>query len=345
MKKILVLSVALVALVVSCQKEQNGQTSLGEQQVTLSVNVPVVATKVAGDGKLVDKLYYELFDSENSGLVLTNKLASGTAEIDGNGICTLQFNLAKNSEYTVLYWAQKDGIYEPFADTEKGLQNINMNYSTKSDAPAAGNDENRDAFYGVQTFVADGTDPASKDLTRPFAQLNFVSTDYFTPIGFGNSPIGEFVLDATTIDVEEAGTSFNVYTGKSNQTQGSHVYFATYATATSPAYVDLDGVSGIDHFDDEADMAYVSMNYVLLVDKNADDAKVNANFYYSIYNDNGTPETDDDTTISYDDPQSYTLENVKLYENYRTIVSGDFFSGNANAIVKVNADFSQPDIE
>lgn len=328
MKKILILTAALVAMLASCQKNEVGANQLGDEQVTLSVNLPGVATKAAGDAAQVDKLFYELYDAQS------NQLAKGSTGIDAFGKATINFTLIRNAEYKVLYWAQCS--QSPYDAEPSDLTKIDMKYSLNDDAPAVGNDETRDAFYGVQTFIADGTDPEAVTLTRPFAQLNFLSSDFATDLGYGESGVGNLVLEKTLVDIEVAGTTFNVSTGASNQTDGgSHIYFATYNDSTGPAYLDVDGEEGIDHLYGKA---IISMNYILLANKNTETAKVNASFYYSIENEEGE-------TFTYDDPQSFTLTGLTMMENHRTNVSGAFFVGSGTFEVGVDGEFTTPDIE
>lgn len=331
MKKILTLAFAAAALLTACQKNEVAGGLGGDQKVTLTVDLPEVATK-AGDGTSVDELYYELFDySDAADFNLGTKLASGKTTVITSTSGTpatfeIEFTLIRNAKYKVLYWAQNSG--SPYGTSDnKDLRNINMNYATEEANAAEGNDETRDAFFGVQVFTADGVNPAAVTLTRPFAQLNFIAEDFGTGVEYSESAIGEILLNKSMIEIQTAGSVFDVAAGMATDASPVHIYFGTTDTVDATDVYLLDGVAG---------KYVISMNYVLLP-QSATSANVTARFWYSIKN--GV------VTTSYDTPQKYILNNLAMAANYRTNVSGALFLADGTYDVALAPAFTTPDKE
>ena len=171
---------ALSALaMVSCQKEllspatQEGQ----EVAVSLDLTTPLMGTKAYADGKSVDVVHVHVYQHGTNG-ELTYIQPNATTPTPSkdvrmtNGAATYNTRLVTGQTYTFVFWAEKSGngayTYNPATKT------VTVNY-----ANAAGNDENRDAFYAVLKDVEiTGAYSARVPLHRPFAQINFGASDY-----------------------------------------------------------------------------------------------------------------------------------------------------------------------
>ena len=100
--------------------------------------------------------------------------------IDGLGVqtadlverkTTVSFQLVKDQTYNFVFWAQTpESGYYTISNTD-GLKTITADYTTHKDA----NDENRDAFFAVETLTVSGSVAKEVKLTRPFAQINIAT--------------------------------------------------------------------------------------------------------------------------------------------------------------------------
>jgi len=325
MRKIFTLVLAAAAVFAACQKNEVAETS-GDQKVTLNVSLPEVATKAnAGEGSAIDELYFELYYFNDAmDYDLGDKLVAGKTSVTA-GKATIDFTLMRNTKYRVLFWAQASGsVYGEPAN----LQAISMNYGTGS-TPGNGNDEKRDAFYGTQTFVTDGTVITCDPLKRPFAQLNFLATDFKTGVEYEGIPMGNIELIKTTVEVVTAAPSFNV--AKGGPVDGTTPVNAVFEATN---FVDVDGNGEVDLYGDPADgNCVISMNYVL---PSAATTNVNATFYYQLNNGG---------SIIPCSPQVYALTNLDLVENFRTNVSGSLFLQGSSYEVSVSSVFDTPDYD
>ena len=327
MKKLFFSVAALAALLltVSCQQE-NLEPAAGDGTVTYSVQMPgSLATKAVGDDLAAEyELIYEVYRAAEIDVLDAEPLYEGTAAFSGK-VATVQLQFVKRQDYKVLFWAQASGsVYGEPAN----LQAISMNYGTGS-TPGNGNDEKRDAFYGTQTFVTDGTVITCDPLKRPFAQLNFLATDFKTGVEYEGIPMGNIELIKTTVEVVTAAPSFNV-------AKGGPVDGATPVNAVFEAtnFVDVDGNGEVDLYGDPADgNCVISMNYVL---PSAATTNVNATFYYQLNNGG---------SIIPCSPQVYALTNLDLVENFRTNVSGSLFLQGSSYEVSVSSVFDTPDYD
>ena len=263
MKKTLMLAsaVAVSFTMASCMKSEFVNN---EQITTLTVKLPEVVTK-AGEGSLVNTLYYEVYTHDGV------KIADNKTEIIGQA--ELSLNLMHNAEYKVLLWAQAEGDTKettaPY--NAEDLKNVAMNYNLTRDTPGAGNDELRDAFTNCVTIHVGKDQNKTITLKRPFAQLNFVAFDYNTTADFDVDKFGELTLISSLIEIENVGATFNVETGyaNSNNSTAVHPYFSSnnivdlnndnacdLLTINKAQTSNIEGV--------EYPNYHISMNYILL---------------------------------------------------------------------------------
>ncbi|HCZ22701.1 MAG TPA: hypothetical protein DHU72_04550 [Rikenellaceae bacterium] len=298
----------------ACQKENfEGATPAGQEvDVTLDLLAPQIGTKAYGDGTTAETVYVHVYQKDaNGGLTYIEPAAEGASLKTPSQSLTLSGLKAKYSTrlvtgqtYTFVFWAQADGApytYDPASQT------VTVNYTN-----AAGNDENRDAFYNVLANVKiEGAYTASVQLTRPFAQLNFGASDYEEAKAAGLT-----VTDAQ-VKLTHAATSLNLLDGT---TAGDEtVSFARTALPSDPNATLTAGGK---------DYKYVAMDYVL-VGKSAKTLSEVTLTLTATGAQSATPE--------------FTYSNVPLQANYRTNIVGNLFTSPAEVQIEVTPGFGTPD--
>ena len=307
MKKILTLALAAAALLTACQKE--GQVN-NEANVTIEVGVPT--TKAIGDGTTATKLYYEVYHvgdlnveapDETDNLKLVTE---GTKDLI-NLTTTLDLTLVRGNKYLVLFWAQAEGAPYNVED----LRSVGMNYNVTNDLDPNGNREERDAFcnycFVSVDYNSDNNTPQTCELKRPFAQINFVATDYGA-----NADIKSMLLTESRITVKDVATTLNVYKCTP----------APIAVSNSYVFSAKDVVN--EDFDSDNDAeTWFSMNYVLL-QPDVINIEVKAEFDVAVlYKSNETIKH----TVKFgkaDDPAVYRT--VSAAANYRTNIVGNLIT-------------------
>ncbi len=193
-----ILMAVAVLFTASCAKEEiSSSIAGGEVEVTFTANIPELGTRAEyGAGEQVNTLRYYVYD----GNTLLSDL-SGEQGIAVGVPTTVNLVLLKGMTYNIVFWADCGKVY----NYDTASKSVTVDY-----AAVEANDEKRDAFY---KFVA-AFDPAtatSEDtnivLTRPFAQLNAISTDDLTAHNNAN-----ITLTTSTVTLDVYNT-FNLATG------------------------------------------------------------------------------------------------------------------------------------
>jgi len=174
MKKTLLLLASAAMLLVGCAKEKLGPDAGSGEMVTANFTAQMQGmpqTKSVSDGagakanRCVMEIYYK-------GVLYTRDVQS----IEGMK-ATFTPRLVSNRTYDVLFWADcGEGLADKYYTTDAeglGLQAVEM----KATAYAA-NDDARDAFYTTESVpVGQQVSSETFTLTRPFAQVNIITTD------------------------------------------------------------------------------------------------------------------------------------------------------------------------
>lgn len=310
-------AVVLAALTTAaCQKENFGDATPAGQEVdvTLDLLAPQIGTKSYGDGTTAKTVYVHVYQQDAHGnLTYIEPAAEGASlktpsqSLTLSGLkATYSTRLVTGQTYTFVFWAQADNA--PYAyDTD--AKTITVDY-----ANAAGNDENRDAFYNVLPNVKiEGAYTASVQLARPFAQLNFgvTSEDYAAAKAAG------LEVTAAEVKLTKAATKLNLLDGT---TAGDET--VTFASAALPADPNAILKAG------GKDYKYVAIDYVL-VGKSAKTLSDVTLTLTATGVQSATPE--------------FTYSNVPLQANYRTNIVGNLFTSPAEVQIEITPGFGTPD--
>lgn len=325
MKKILfiVLSVATLLSAASCQKTEQ---VTGQSNVTINVGMPV--TKAISDGTTATNLLYEVYYVGTDGQ-LSQILKSSTELVEKTA--TLDFTLMRGSSYVVLFWAQSPQA--PYGTDN--LRSVLMNYTTNN----AGNNEDRDAFYGKCEFVVDEDDEKNGNLSctleRPFSQINFVATDYDQKLTVGGNDVATMTLAQTAVTINNLATTFDVYNGTAAESGTDPGNYPVTFTATTG--VEYDDTPGMDYFDDNESRRWVSMNYVL-VPNNQKTIDLEAKFTVEIKYANIEDQ------ITNQPVTAYANSSVPVGMNYRTNIVGELFTEEGKIQIDLNPEYLKEDL-
>lgn len=235
---------AVVAMVVSCQKENNFLTGAGRTTVRLSVVAPSDAqTKTIADGRTVNCVYWAAFDENNDPV---DGLAG--KEIMSDKTATFDVQLVNDYPYNFVFWAQyedADGVQDAYDLTAfVSLAKVEVDYE------GLANDEYRDAFCKQEIIkINSAGESRTIELRRPFAQINFLAADY--------KSVEEVEVHKSlksTVAIDGLPTVLNILDGS---VEGSASTVLS-ATAVPTEYFSLNGEQ----------YGWYSMNYVLAADEN-----------------------------------------------------------------------------
>ena len=188
----------------------------------------------------------------------------------------------KGKTYHFIFWAQAEGAPYTFnPETKK----VAIDYT------GAANDESRDAFYAVKTLKVTGPATEPVQLHRPFAQVNFGTSDSAAATDAGVTPT------ASLFTATDAASSFDVFAG-----EGTDPVRISFTEATLPAerLTLKDGTS----------YTYLAMNYFIPAGKLNETHVSNLSATFK--------GASDDVVIS--------VPSAKVQANYRTNIVGNLLT-------------------
>lgn len=305
MKKIFWIAVAVLGLftAASCQKEPVVGVSGGKSDVTLTVELPeVLQTKAMSEADYADIVYFEIWNSDWSEQLYPADGEYASAEVVGR-TAVIEAVLIANQTYQFIFWAQ-DKDHDAYDVSD--LQNVKIDYSVIA---ADGNQDKYDAYYAVETIKTTGPINKTVTLYRPFAQLNFGTSNM-------QSIFGDIILKQSEITVEGLATSFNTVEGigESGQPGGVSATFVAQGIATDQV-LEVNG----------ADYTWIAMDYMLMMGGKSN-VDISASF-----------------DLGMKDAVVHNISNVPLQKNHRTNIIGDLFTADAHLDVVIDPAFDVPD--
>ena len=241
MKKIfktLSASVLMALALTACQKEEFGGNE-AEGIYTFEVSADNIATKAAidrdGNGTAVNRFIMEVYLAKTTGeLVLLDRQVKAPTAASPKST-SFNLTLIKDQEYKVLFWADKgdDSMGDLYYKTTDNLQNVSF-----LNAARTGNNDALDAFSKMEVITREESKAGftkSVQLTRPFGQVNFITTD----IPAINALTGGSAFLPTDVKVSYTTcTGFNVLTQTGIGSEAIEYTAPVYSTmdpATNPA--------------------------------------------------------------------------------------------------------------
>ena len=279
-----ILAAALAVLALGCNKEQvavDGTLDGEEVAVTFAAELPGTITKAIGDGLTAKNLSVAVYDDASNAAGTHIVALDKTAVFDALHT-TVEYSLVKGKTYHFIFWAQAEGAPYTFnPETKK----VAINYT------GAANDEKRDAFYAVKTLKVTGPATEPVQLHRPFAQVNFGTSDSAAATVAGVTPT------ASLFTATDAASSFDVFAG-----EGTDPVRISFTEATLPAerLTLKDGTS----------YTYLAMNYFIPAGKLNETHVSNLSATFK--------GASDDVVIS--------VPSAKVQANYRTNIVGNLLT-------------------
>lgn len=279
-----ILAAALTMLALGCNKEQvavDGTPDGEEVAVTFAAELPGTITKAIGDGLTAKNLSVAVYDDASNAAGTHIVALDKTAVFDALHT-TVEYSLVKGKTYHFIFWAQAEGAPYTFnPETKK----VAIDYT------GAANDESRDAFYAVKTLKVTGPATEPVQLHRPFAQVNFGTSDSAAATVAGVTPT------ASLFTATDAASSFDVFAG-----EGTDPVRISFTEATLPAerLTLKDGTS----------YTYLAMNYFIPAGKLNETHVSNLSATFK--------GASDDVVIS--------VPSAKVQANYRTNIVGNLLT-------------------
>ena len=296
-----ILAAALTMLALGCNKEQvavDGTPDGEKVAVTFTAELPGTITKAIGDGLTAKNLSVAVYDDASNAAGTHIVALDKTAVFDALHT-TVEYSLVKGTTYHFIFWAQAEGAPYTFdPETKK----VAINYT------GAANDEKRDAFYAVKTLKVTGPATEPVQLHRPFAQINFGTSDSAAATDAGVTPT------ASLFTATDAASSFDVFAG-----EGTDPVRISFTEATLPAeqLTLKDGTS----------YTYLAMNYFIPAGKLNETHVSNLSATFK--------GASDDVVIS--------VPSAKVQANYRTNIVGNLLTDQVVFNVEIVPAFEQPD--
>ena len=279
-----IFAAALAMLALGCNKEQvavDGTPDGEEVAVTFAAELPGTITKAIGDGLTAKNLSVAVYDDASNAAGTHIVALDKTAVFDALHT-TVEYSLVKGKTYHFIFWAQAEGAPYTFnPETKK----VAIDYT------GAANDESRDAFYAVKTLKVTGPATEPVQLHRPFAQVNFGTSDSAAATDAGVTPT------ASLFTATDAASSFDVFAG-----EGTDPVRISFTEATLPAerLTLKDGTS----------YTYLAMNYFIPTGKLSETHVSNLSATFK--------GATDDVVIS--------VPSAKVQANYRTNIVGNLLT-------------------
>ena len=309
------LAATALLLLTSCQRDELQGGSISGEEVTVSISAVMpgdggaVVKSNPGNGSEVNRCILEVYLLESEDGSATASLY-GTRQVVKVENLTAAFedlNLITGQKYRLVLWADHVDDPENGLGTDLYYDTENLpRVSYKSGTEYESNDDSRDAFFKVEEFEVDGPEDRTISLTRPFGQLNVITTDY----GLIPSTHHDLLPVKIKLAFPSIPTSIDLVNGTVNDMD-------EVTTLTAVDIADVDG---------EEDSKQLSFDYILAP---AEGQTVVSEFTMSFLKDDGT------TPVAKD----YTFENIPVQRNYRTNVSGALLTDRAGVDVKVEPGF------
>lgn len=301
---------ATILFTASCTTEYLDSSIASEEtvEVFFTTNLADSSTRAYDDGENVDKLYYIVCDDSETPIIL-NKLCGTCDERGTDGKFSFSLSLIKSMTYNIYFWAQSSKA--PYS-IENGV--VSINYA--NNAVAANNGE-LDAFYGSVTLTPEEHGKTQNiSLTRPFAQLNALTSDGKVLL---RNDVESFENVRSTATVEGVYSQFDLINGDVVNTSRQTV---TFASTVIPA-----GRKGEVTSND--DYTHLSMNYLFVPER----CVANVQFTFTATRTNNA--IIEVTTPNYND--------VPLKPNYKTNIIGKLLTDSTEFKIDVVDEWATDD--
>ena len=311
----------VVLTAVSCQREELTGGMVSGEEVSVGVSAVMSpdggavtrSNDAPGNASEINRCILGIYLSDNGNISADSPIGGlRTVPVENKKADFGDVRLVSGHTYQLVFWAD-------CAKDESGTLSDN-HYSTAGFPEVAfaegdtysGNDDTRDAFFASETITVDGPGDYSISLSRPFGQLNIITTDY-SEVGTNFS---QMLPEKVKIAFGKIYSGIDLLTGKLSDdgvletlTSGP----VAVAGVTDPAQTD--------------GAKQLSFDYIFAPD---DGQLILDAFTMSFLN------AADQSVVP-----DYTFENIPVQRNYRTNVSGDLLTDRAGLKVEIDSEFDE----
>ena len=301
MKKVILLSFAIFALLGSCTTEKEPTITTENVEVSFALDLQSIpSTRAISDGTGATQLSYGVFNDSGE-LVIGKVVKNDVTTLLSQAGHTMTISLAKGQSYNVVFWAQ---------NPQCSAYTVSDDMQLTIDYQGVNNDELRDAFFGVtETFKVENNLTVSVVLKRPFAQVNVGA------FPFDLEHVKELGVDiaASSATVKGVANQLNLLTGEA--TGEVEVNYSLNAIPTEDLAVDVDE-NGVNET-----YSYLSMSYLLA---SPEPTTHSMSFVFA--------EADGSCPADF----SNGLDFVPIQRNWRTNIVGQILTGEVSFNVKID---------
>jgi hypothetical protein len=325
MKKSLFSTLALTALLFGAASCSNQDVAAPEADgpVTFSIALPGEFTRAdISDGTKAVKLNYAVYLKGEDNILFTSQEATDPQPANFSGLkTTLSLDLAKGKTYDIIFWA--DVPNNPYYTFTPATKSVTMDYSAPD-----GNDENRDAFFQHVELEVKGASTQNVTLRRPFAQLNFATSDYAEAKKAGLKYGGSKVV------VKNVHNTLNLLDGKASgaaEVTFDYAALVENETTTHPGTTDATKL-----------YTWLSMNYLLtgsVVPDAADVQKADKELVDVAFEVYAPGATDD---VAGDLINTVNVSQVPVQRNYRTNIYGNLLTSAVDFNIVIDPIYYEP---
>jgi len=290
MKKIfLCIATMMMLFATSCQRVENPNAIGVESEVTFSIQTPELMTRADyGDGTTATDLTVAVYNGE---AFLFKKKA--TME---NKQANVKLSLVNGMTYNIVFWAQNANA--PYTFTPESHTMV-VDYSA-----VAANNENLDAFWKKIEYKSEGAKTQPVELTRPFAQLNVLASDWYDAVN--NSKIE---VKATTMKVKNVYNTMNMLTGTVENEEE-----VTFTENSTPHAVGQEHSS----YKNADGWAWLAMNYILVDEQRLVEVEI---------------------TVPNPEVNDKIYRSIPVQRNYRTNIYGRILTSDTDFNVEIKEGF------
>lgn len=269
-----------------------------------TVTVPhEISSRAISDGTTVEDLYWAIFAEDGTFIEQFSKPGA----FAGNVLeTTVEIRLVNGKKYQVAFWAQNPSAPYTCADGKIAID-YDLN-KTKA------NDETRDAFYKVtdQFTFSKTYAPGTVTLTRPFAQINFGTSDWDIAEKHQATPTSTGVL----VSVNDMYSTLNLIDGTVADPvtdKDVEFFWASLPDETLTVKYENKNSEGYN---------WLAMSYVLVPADKKTVATVSLKYNFP----NGNPST-------------IAVQQVPVQRNYRTNIIGKLLTSSSDWKIVIDPNF------
>lgn len=314
----------------SCSEEEVLSQSTGnEVKVTFTTQLrnDVKSRAVGDDTDGIDQLEFAVYNENDEHLPLLNVTvpeSQFTRNADGTTEASVEVILVKGQTYSFAFWAQ-DANYTAY-DFDASTATVSIDYGQIA------NNKLADAFFAsVNDYKVTGTFEMDVTLKRPFAQVNFLTTQY----DLDKADAAGFVPSESSIVVQNAATSLNVLDGS---VAGNAEAAFTINELISDETTNIKNASG----------SYITWDATNTKFSSSSNAQYACNFKYLATAYFLPTEATSVSTITASmsvagntsAPVELTAEGINAQRNYRTNIYGNLLTNNGKFYITVDPGFT-----